>query len=168
MSSPSKPSVVLIPGFCSIATVLYDPLITELKTQGFKDITPLNLPSIDTISTKVSLKPNALEADIALIHSTLSQLIEEEGKDVIVVAHSYGGAPSLYACEGLWKSQRAGKKGGVVRAYLISAAIALPGQSVAGIRAAWAAANPGGGIDDESAGAKFEMVGEVCSISSRL
>jgi len=52
------------------------------------------------------------------------------------VAHSYVGAPSLCAAEGLWQDlrERKGKKGGVTKIALISSAINLPGDSVNGNR----------------------------------
>jgi hypothetical protein len=164
MAQSSKPTIILIPGFCSIASLVYEPLITELKSLGFNHVEPIDLPSINTIATKASLKPSPLEADIALIHSTLSKLVEEEQQEVIIVAHSYGGGPSLYSSEGLWKTRREvlGKKGGILQICLMSAALSLPGQSVGGVRHEWAAANPGRGIDvAEGSDANIEMLGEV-------
>lgn len=162
MSHKLLPTILLVPGFCSTATSIYAPLITHLQSLGYTSIHPIDLPSIPTTTAKTSLKPNALAADIALIHSILTTLISEEEKEVIIVGHSYGGVPSLYASEGLWKSQRPpGKKGGVLKTYLISAAITLPGQSIASVRAEWADANPGGGINDEGSQLKLDVIDDV-------
>lgn len=100
-----------------MATSIYTPLTTQLQILGYKDIHPINLPSVDTITTKASLEPNALVADIALIRFTLTTLISEPGKDVVILGHSDGSIPSLYASEGLWTSQCPGGKGGVLKAY---------------------------------------------------
>src|ERR1700712_4081083 len=149
----TKPALILVPGMSSVASVVYEPLVAQLKDIGFEEIEPISLPSIDAIATKLSLKPTPLEADIAAIRLALVELVEKQGRDAIVVAHSYGGTPALCASEGLWKTQREGKQGGIIRACLLSSSLSLPGQSVAGVRAEWAEKNPEGGIND--AGAKM-------------
>jgi alpha-beta hydrolase superfamily lysophospholipase len=154
-----KPALVLIAGMSSVATLAYEPLIAQLKSLGFEQVEPINLPSIDAIATEASLKPTPLEADISAIRSVLAELVEKNGREVVVVAHSYGGTPALCASHGLWKSQREGQNGGVIRACLMSSSLTLPGQSIAGVRAEWAQAHPEAGINDD--GAKVEMVGEV-------
>jgi hypothetical protein len=152
-------AIVLVPGMSSVATLVYKPLKLELEHVGFSKIEPIDLPSIDAIATKASLKPNALQADISTIRSAIVKLVDQ-GLDVVVVAHSYGGTPALCASEGLWKTQRDGKEGGVVKACLISSSLSLPGQSVGGVRAEWAQKNPEAGINDSDA--TVEMVGDVC------
>ena len=156
-----RPAIILVPGISSVASLVYEPLIAKLKTIGFDEVVPINLPSIDTIETKVSLKPTPLEADTKAIRSELERLVKQDGREVVVVAHSYGGTPALCSCEGLWKSQRGGEAGGVIRACLMSSSLSLPGQTVAGVRAEWATNNPNGGIND--GGAKMESVGDVCT-----
>ncbi|KAF2433566.1 alpha/beta-hydrolase [Tothia fuscella] len=157
--STKKPTIVFIPGLSSTASLVYAPLITQLQKLGYQSFHPLELPSINTVATGASLKPNALEADIAAIRSTLCQLIEEEQKKVILVAHSYGGTPALSATEGLWKENRTeeGKVGGIIKACLISSSLCFPGDSIAGAREAFVKENPG--VLDDGA-AKMEVVGE--------
>jgi alpha-beta hydrolase superfamily lysophospholipase len=155
----NKPALVLIPGMSSVASLVYEPLIAQLKNRGIEQIQPIHLPSIDAIATKASLKPTPLDADVSAIRSALVELVEHQGREVVVVSHSYGGTPALCACTGLWKDERDGKHGGVIRACLISSSLSLPGQSVGGVRAAWAQEHPEAGINDS--GAKMESVGEV-------
>lgn len=149
--------------------VVYGPLIKELNTKQdvpSSALHPINLPSINALETKVSVKPNGLEIDIAAIRKLLTRLVDDEKQDVVVVGHSYGGTPSLYACEGFWKKQRQedGKSGGVLRVVLLSSSLVLPGGSVATDRAEWIQQN--GGMDDSAFVMKQE--GDVSTAGSCL
>jgi hypothetical protein len=136
------PSIVLIPGICSIGNVFYGPLKKELQALGYTDIIIIDLPSVDSVDRLSSLQPNALLADIEYIRQTIKGIVDA-GKDVVIGAHSYGGTPSLYASEGLWKHARQanGHEGGVVKTVLLSSSLSLPGESIAGCRAKWATEN---------------------------
>lgn len=115
MSFTSKPTFVLLhgawhsPSCWSKATAL-------LSTHGYASITPA-LPS-----TGASPPLPDFTADVETIRSAITELVEE-GKDVIVVTHSYSGIPGGQALEGLDKKTVAekGDKGGVVRmVYIMS------------------------------------------------
>lgn len=125
-------AVALVPGMNSLASSTFIPLAKNLTTYGKVEV--IDLPSVGANETKVSLKPNALQADIDSIHDCLSRVIDE-GFDVFVVAHAYGGTPALYACEGLWKSQN--PIAGVLGVGLIASSLTLPGKSVAEMRTDW-------------------------------
>jgi pimeloyl-ACP methyl ester carboxylesterase len=136
------PTIILIPGMSSIASVFYAPLVEELLKLGFADVLPLELSSVDATSRVKELVPDPLTVDIQDIRAKIQALVDD-GKEVLVVAHSYGGTPSLYATEGLWKHERQSKglKGGVLKAVLISSSLCLPGTTIAGVRAEWAQKN---------------------------
>jgi pimeloyl-ACP methyl ester carboxylesterase len=136
------PTILLIPGMSSIASVLYAPLVRELLKLGFADVLPLELPSVDATSRVKDLVPDPLTVDIQSIRAKIQALVDD-GKEVVVAAHSYGGTPSLYASEGLWKHERQSKglEGGVLKAVLISSSLSLPGTTIAGVRAEWAGKN---------------------------
>ena len=165
MDDRTRPAmaVVLVPGMSSVGSIVYEPLIQELKSAGSTEVRAVDLPSIDPIVRKTNLDPNALEADIKAITKLLLELIEQKEMDVLVVGHSYGGTPALCACEGFWRSQRSDKKGGVVRTALISSSLSFDGRSVAGDRVEYG--QKYGGIKDE--GARIEVVGEVNSFPLR-
>lgn len=76
-----------------------------------------------------------MEPDKAMIRSTVTKLVAED-KDVVVVSHSYGGAPSNSSLEGLSKTERAkaGKKGGVIKSCMISAFLLDVGKTTLGGR----------------------------------
>jgi len=111
-------------------------LKAELQDFGYDDIIVVNNPSVDSINKLSELRPNPLQADIDNIRLEIEKLIQVR-KDVLIVAHSYGGVPALYASEGLWNHSRK-RAGGIIKAILLSSALTLPGQSVADVRMKWA------------------------------
>lgn len=142
MTTPKfKPTIVLVPGMCCIGPLVYRPLKSELKSLGWSTdaIICIDNPSVDAPTKGISLKPNGLDVDIASLRQVLTNLIDVENRDVLLVAHSYGGTPSLSAAEGLWSHQRqqCGEKGGIVRVALISSPMSLPGHTLAGDRMQW-------------------------------
>lgn len=62
--------------------------------------------------------------------------MEDEGKDVVLFMHSYGGMPGAAAATGLAKSQRAqeGKAGGVIGLLFLGAFLVPEGLSYAGLQ----------------------------------
>lgn len=152
-----SPAVILVPGMSSVGSTVYAPLLEELKKANFEHVQAVNLASVDCITTKADLKPTALSADIELVRTAIKRALVDLKQDVVVVGHSYGGTPALYACEGLWKSAQPPDTPGVLSVALISSSLSLPGNSVATDRAAYSKTY--GGIDDS--GAHIEMIGEV-------
>ncbi|KAF2636920.1 hypothetical protein P280DRAFT_472787 [Massarina eburnea CBS 473.64] len=63
--------------------------------------------------------------------------LADEGKDVILVAHSYGGVPTSQSIKGVSKAERekVGKKGGVVRVAYMAALVPELGGSAASLMA---------------------------------
>jgi hypothetical protein len=72
------------------------------------------------------------DEDTALVHSTVSKLVEA-GRDVVVVVHSYGGIPGSDAMKGLARDERSGKglRGGEVALVYICAWMLQQGKCVA-------------------------------------
>lgn len=62
--------------------------------------------------------------DAALIASEVEKFADQ-GKDVVILAHSYGGVPMTESVKGLSKKERAaaGKKGGIVRLGYMTALV---------------------------------------------
>ena len=63
---------------------------------------------------------------------TLKPLIEEQGRDVILLVHSYGSIPGAGAATGLSKSTRLqeGKAGGVMGMVFLSAVVVKEGETL--------------------------------------
>ena len=153
MAPPTPVTVLLIPGLSSKATV-YDPLLSLLQaTPTIARAQALSLPSTSAPDPSAAAPPTALERDAQAIRAA-AQHAAAQGHAVVLVAHSYGGTPALHATAGLW---RGGARGpGVARVLLLSGSLGLAGEAVGGVRAAWAAAHPEAGIDDER-GARVEI-----------
>ena len=73
--------------------------------------------------------------DANIVRSEIVKLVEDEGKEVVVVMHSYGGVVGSQACEGLGRVQRQqkGLAGGVIRLYYMCAFVLPAGQSLDGM-----------------------------------
>lgn len=125
---PSKPAIVVIPGgACPV--VFYHDLVSSLKKHGYEAETH-NLRSY-TDNPKHS-EPQGLAEDAAYLHAKIEALAAQ-GKDVVVVGHSYGGLVTTDAAHGLSKAERAqaGKRGGVVRIIYLSCIVGAVGSSSA-------------------------------------
>ncbi|KAI9698599.1 MAG: hypothetical protein M1820_007398 [Bogoriella megaspora] len=133
--------IIFVPGICSVGSIVYKALTEELeKIIPSTKLHIIDLPSVDAIATNANLEPNGFQADLNAVGAQIKPLVDA-GKSVLIVAHSYGGTPALYASEGLWKTQRTGQTGGVVKIALLSSSLALPGGTVAGDREAWKKSN---------------------------
>lgn len=130
----SKPSILLIPGACGLPE-FYESFINAVTARGY-EIRGLHLPSVCLkTETREGEAPTMYE-DAAFIakHATA---LADEGKDVLILTHSYGGVPGTESVKGLSKSERQkqGKKGGIVRlAYMTSLTPAV-GVAAAGLQA---------------------------------
>jgi hypothetical protein len=127
----SLPSLLLVPGAWH-CTQHFQLLIDQLKQLGF-DCHAVDLPSMLNYSTVTSIaadtecvRDNALEI---LDHSAC----ENVSRDLILVMHSYAGAPTSNALDGLLKADRtkAGYQNGVIGLISIAALIVDEGESIA-------------------------------------
>ncbi|KAL6245177.1 hypothetical protein RBB50_007952 [Rhinocladiella similis] len=104
----SKPVIVLVPGAWHPPSC-FSPLTKYLNEHGYT-VEGISLPSVGSTPPE----PN-FDADVTVIASTVSKCADQ-GSEVILLFHSYGGVPGASACKGLLKSDRqaAGKKGGII------------------------------------------------------
>jgi pimeloyl-ACP methyl ester carboxylesterase len=119
---PTKPTIVFVPGAWHTPAI-YASTMSILQTHDFPTI-GVPLPSVGAANP--ALKPS-FDADVKAIRDCLSGLVEKEGKEVILVTHSYSGMPGTEAPVGLGKKEREkkGLRGGVVRLVYIMA-FAMP------------------------------------------
>ncbi|MCJ1395049.1 hypothetical protein MMC18_007930 [Xylographa bjoerkii] len=118
MSSPPAPppTLLLLPGAWHSPSY-YAALISALSAIPI----PTHALALPSITAPTPSSPFA--ADVAAIRGAVSRLVLDEHKAVIVVMHSYSGAPGTSALRGLARAdrQRAGQPGGVVGlVYLVS------------------------------------------------
>lgn len=107
----APPSLVLIPG-ASATPEHYTAVLEGVRARNL-EIQALHLPSV-AFSPPPGPPPTMYD-DAAHIQSYVSKLVED-GKDVVLIAHSYGGTPSTQSVKGLSKKEREaqGLSGGVV------------------------------------------------------
>lgn len=139
----SKPTFVLIPGAWHSSSH-YGHLVAHLREAGYPAVS-LTLPSVDP------QEPKKIEVvtDIAFIREKMLLPLLEDGKDVVLVMHSYGGLPGGAAAKGVSKSERTseGLLGGVIGLVFIAAFLAREGDSLlsalGGKLDAWVTSNVG-------------------------
>ncbi|KAI0595850.1 Alpha/beta hydrolase fold-1 [Biscogniauxia sp. FL1348] len=119
MSSSEKPVVLLVGGSWHLP-IHYSKLIDQIKALGYECVCP-KLPTIGE-----GRAGKTWEDDARHIQNTALPLFEA-GKEVFLVAHSYGGIPACAATQGLGLSERAAKglKGGFTQIVFLTA-FALP------------------------------------------
>ncbi|KAL4861368.1 hypothetical protein BDV12DRAFT_69335 [Aspergillus spectabilis] len=124
MVSSEKPTVVFIPGAWNLPGG-FDAVRTILTTRGYPSVA-VTLPSVGADQPTKNLSD-----DTECTRRVIEQLTEE-GKQVLVVAHSYAGLVGAGAVKDLGYAQRraARKQGGVVMLIYMAAFVANKGSSV--------------------------------------
>jgi pimeloyl-ACP methyl ester carboxylesterase len=122
-NTTTKPTILFIPGAWHLPSC-YSLVETPLSSLGYPTVT-VSLPS--NAHTPIP----SFEPDIAAIRTALTPLVHA-GKDVILVAHSYGSMPANEAIKGLARSERLrkGEKGGVAHYVFLSAFVTPVGTSL--------------------------------------
>ena len=121
-----KPTIVIVPGSFSPA-FFYDGVVNELKSHGYEALA-IDYPSIG----RRDPKPPATMSEDAGFVQTVTTKIANQGKDSLLMTHSYGGIPGTESLKGLTKSERKaeGKKGGIIRILYMTSVIPEIGGSL--------------------------------------
>ncbi|OLN96282.1 Methylesterase 7 [Colletotrichum chlorophyti] len=122
--STTKPTFVLAPGAWHLATC-YSPAQKILESRGHP-VEAVEYPSVG------AEPPNkGLNDDADAVRAVLLRLADE-GKEIVLVVHSYGGLVGANAVQGLGYKQRAkeGKKGGVISFVYLSAFVVPVGRCI--------------------------------------
>lgn len=125
--SAFKPAIVIVPGSFSPAA-FYTLVVDQLKQDGYSTVEVAQYPSIG----RRDPKPPATMYDDAKFIQEVVEGLADQGNDVLIVAHSYGGIPTSQALKGLSKSDRKLKQmsGGVVGVLYVAALTPLLDQSL--------------------------------------
>lgn len=120
----TKPTLVLVPGSFAIPE-FYDNLREPIKSRGIE----LDILAHKTVGRKPGPPPTMYD-DATHIAAEVTKHVEQ-GKDVVLVGHSYGGIPISQSTKGLTKKEREqeGKKGGIVRLAYMTAVVVPEGGS---------------------------------------
>lgn len=124
MSTMTKPLIVLVPGAWH-SPEHYGPLVKHLHAAGY-ETDAVMLPSYGGELAN-------WDPDVEAIRQSITKAVDA-GKDVFLVAHSYGGFPAQEACRGLDKAtlEAQGKSGGIIRLCWLCAFLGDEGQSLMG------------------------------------
>ncbi|PSN69231.1 alpha/beta-hydrolase [Corynespora cassiicola Philippines] len=120
----TKPILVLVPGSFSQLNS-YTKAIDPFRAKGYE----LEAVTLPTTGKKPGPLPTMYD-DAAQIAGVVERLADE-GKDIVLVGHSYGGIPVSQSIKGLSKQDRVkqGKKGGLVRVAYLTALVPDVGQA---------------------------------------
>lgn len=124
--SQAKPSIVIIPGSFSPETFYFE-TADKLREYGYETIVK-DLPSASRVPPE---KGASMYEDADYFRAVVEKLADE-GKDVVLVTHSYGGVVGTEAAKDVLKTERkaAGKPGGVVRLVYVTSVVPTPGNSL--------------------------------------
>lgn len=122
--STEKPTILLIPGAWHKASS-FEPVAAILRSQGYHVETTTLLSAGGPTSATVADDAEDIR------QKNLNDLVAQ-GKEVVVVMHSYGGIPGTESVKGLARKDRAARneKGGVIALVYIAAFLIPAGQSV--------------------------------------
>ena len=122
----SKPTVVIVPGGWH-SSVAYEGLASCFQKAGYPTAIA-KLPSLNPQDPSVC----DCRSDAASVRQQLLPLLEDDGKDIIILCHSYGGIPAGGAAYGLSKSARMnqGKSGGVLGLIYVTAFVVPEDESL--------------------------------------
>ncbi|KAM0415823.1 hypothetical protein ACHAPT_013233 [Fusarium lateritium] len=122
---PEKPTIVLVHGAWHLPSH-YVALKEALTESGFTVVQPRNVSA----GQASDIKGKTHLDDVAAIHEAMEPSLSD-GKDIIVVCHSYGGIPGSAAVEGYQIHERRDKglKGGIKHVVYI-ASFALPARGL--------------------------------------
>lgn len=107
--------------------------VNELLQSAGYETTVIYLPSV---GDKEKASGVTLSDDGAAISAVVASYADQ-GKDIVLATHSYGGIAGAEGAKGLSKKEREenGKKGGIIRLVYITALIAQVGQSLGEVMA---------------------------------
>ncbi|KAH6893378.1 Alpha/beta hydrolase fold-1 [Thelonectria olida] len=122
----TKPTILFVPGAWH-TPAHYQSFLQKLQDAGYSTSSK-QLPSVGAAEPE----KQTVAADAAFIRENLLLPDIEQGKDVILIMHSYGGCPGADAAKGLSKAERtaAGKTGGIVGLIFMCAFVANEGDSL--------------------------------------
>ncbi|KAF4447152.1 hypothetical protein F53441_9297 [Fusarium austroafricanum] len=130
-----KPALIIVPGNFSLPR-FWSAIQQSVQKQGY----PVEVVGLQSSREQRVDPAPGLAEDVKEATSVLNKHIDQ-GKDVVLLMHSYGGMVGTEATRGLSRIERekAGLKGGIVRLVFLAAVFAPPGKSTRGLYKA----NPG-------------------------
>lgn len=130
ISKSSSPQLLIVPG--SYTSALAYISIRDHLRKSHPSLPEALIYDLPTASSGPPLPPPTLYDDGAFFAEKITELADQ-GVDVVLFAHSYGGVVAREAMKGLSKGEREkqGKKGGVIKVIYLSSVICEPGEACA-------------------------------------
>jgi hypothetical protein len=121
-----KPVILIVPGSFSNASSYYA-LVDKIQSLG-SEASVHNLPSTNRHAPE---EPASLQDDAVFFRNIIEKLADQ-GKDIVVVMHSYGGVVGSEAVKGVAKAERqkSGKLGGAIKLVYVTAVVLPVGVSM--------------------------------------
>ncbi|KAI1271284.1 alpha/beta-hydrolase [Xylaria sp. FL0933] len=125
----TKPTIVFIPGMFHTPW-FFDGLRNHVSRRGYDT----EASSLASAGATVAVAKEGLSGDAKRVRSLLTDLIDE-GKEIVIVAHSYGGLVASNAVAGLniQKRSAAGMKGGIILILFLAGIVLPSGQNLIGL-----------------------------------
>lgn len=116
----SKPTIVLVPGAWHNAERTYSTIKERLSNESYPSIA-VELPTVGAEPPTMTV-----DDDVKALHDVMLPLFDE-GKEVILVAHSYGGIPATVSTKdhSIGERKKQGKVGGIKHVIFLTA-FAIP------------------------------------------
>ncbi|KAI8931284.1 hypothetical protein NX059_011628 [Plenodomus lindquistii] len=130
------PVIVLVPGSFTVSSQ-YDSLVKPLREKGYT-LHVLEPPCYPAgYKARSDQSPPGLADDAKFVHDFVEKIVEE-GKEVVMFAHSYGGVPASECLKGITAKEMAAqsKKGGVLRIAYMTCVVPRVGESLGAVMAA--------------------------------
>ncbi|KAI1304800.1 Alpha/beta hydrolase fold-1 [Xylaria venustula] len=145
----SKPYFLFVTGSFAPAA-FYDDLVNRIKAHGY-DIKALHLPTVGLGPGRGRDTPPATMYDDAALIAKEAEALADAGREIILVAHSYGGMPATESIKGLsvQDRQKEGKKGGIIRLAYKTVLLINPGHSASEVLPPPQDATSGPQMDDK-------------------
>lgn len=125
----TKPSIVFIPGSYVLLSA-YHSFLNAISDAGY-EVKSIHLPTIGLSSREGRPGPAPSMYDDAAVIADEVEKLADQGKEVILVGHSYGGVPMSQSTKSLSRKERKaqGKSGGILRLGYMAALVPAVGQS---------------------------------------
>lgn len=124
--SSKKPTIVLVPGAWH-SSKHYEIISNLIQQVGY----PTASSSLPSVIAKTP-KSVTVATDSAYVHHSILLPLVNEGKENILVCHSYGGIPGAAGAKSLSKAEQsaAGKSGGIIGLVFIAGLVCNEGVSL--------------------------------------
>lgn len=121
----ANPTLVIVPGSFA-PTKMYDGFVETLKGHDIRTV----VVSTPSVGRKEGRPPATMSDDAQEISNVVSKLLDE-GEDVVLMTHSYGGIPGTESLKNISRKAREaeGKKGGIEKLVYLTSMVLQPGTS---------------------------------------